>query len=74
MKFDIEYTDEFGIWWNTLSETEQEDIVAVVDLLEEKGPQLPFPFSTGNCGVKTSSYARTPDSKQVRSFTNLICF
>ena len=52
MKFDIEYTDEFGIWWNTLSETEQEDIVAVVDLLEEKGPQLPFPFSTGIVGSK----------------------
>jgi len=24
MSWDIEYTDEFGSWWNELSESEQE--------------------------------------------------
>ncbi len=47
MKCNVEYPDEFGSWWNTLSEDEQEDIAAIVGLLEEKGTQLPFPFSTG---------------------------
>jgi hypothetical protein len=47
MGWDIEYTDEFESWWKTLREFEQEDVVAVVTLLEEKGPQLPFPFSSG---------------------------
>lgn len=47
MKCNVEYTDEFGAWWNTLSEDEQEDVAAIVGLLEEKGTQLPFPFSTG---------------------------
>ena len=47
MKHCVEYTDEFGSWWKTLSEDEQEDIAAIVGLLEEKGPQLPFPFSSG---------------------------
>ena len=47
MEWLVEYTDEFEEWWNTLSEAEQEDIAAVVQLLETKGPQLPFPYSSG---------------------------
>lgn len=54
MKCNVEYTDEFGSWWNTLSEDEQEDVAAIVGLLEEKGTQLPFPFSTGVEGSKHS--------------------
>lgn len=54
MKWGVEYTDEFGAWWNTLSENEQEDVVAHVGLLEEKGTQLPFPYSTGIEGSKFS--------------------
>lgn len=54
MRWDVEYTDEFGAWWNTLSENEQEDVVAHVVLLEEKGTQLPFPFSSGIEGSKFS--------------------
>lgn len=48
----VEYTNEFGEWWDSLSEAEQEDIAAVVELLEEKGPQLPFPYSSGVNGSK----------------------
>lgn len=54
MKCTVEYTDEFGGWWGTLREDEQEDIAAIVTLLEEKGTQLPFPFSTGVEGSKHS--------------------
>lgn len=54
MEYEVEYTDEFGIWWQTLSETEHEDITAVVTLLEEKGTQLPFPYSSGIEGSKYS--------------------
>ena len=50
----IEYTDMFGEWWHDLSETEQEDVAAVVELLEIKGPQLPFPHSSGISGSKHS--------------------
>lgn len=52
MEWEVEYTDEFGDWWNSLSEAEQEDIAAVVELLEEKGPQLPYPHSSGIKGSK----------------------
>jgi hypothetical protein len=47
MPWNIEHTNEFAGWWETLSEEEQEDIAAIVTLLEERGPQLPFPFSSG---------------------------
>lgn len=52
MEWEVEYTDEFGTWWETLTEAEQEDIAAVVELLEQKGPQLPFPHSSGINGSK----------------------
>jgi hypothetical protein len=47
MPWNVEYTDEFGKWWQTLSEGEQEDAAATVALLEARGPQLPFPYSSG---------------------------
>lgn len=47
MSWNVEHTDEFAAWWQTLGEEEQEDIAAIVTLLEGRGPQLPFPFSSG---------------------------
>jgi hypothetical protein len=52
MEWEVEYTDEFGEWWNSLTEAEQEDVSAVVELLEQKGPQLPFPHTSGINGSK----------------------
>jgi hypothetical protein len=54
VNWEIEYTNEFEIWWQTLSEEQQNDIVSVVQLLEEKGTQLPFPYSSGVKGSKHS--------------------
>lgn len=48
----IECTDEFGVWYTGLSEREQDDITAVVELLQEKGQRLPFPYSSGIKGSK----------------------
>ena len=47
MEWTAEFTDEFGEWWDTLSEEEQEDVDASVILLERYGPALPFPHSSG---------------------------
>jgi hypothetical protein len=47
MSWNIEHTDEFAAWWQMLGEAEQEDVAAIVTLLESRGPQLPFPFSSG---------------------------
>lgn len=51
-RWEVEYTDEFGTWWNSLREAEQEDVDAVIKLLEAKGPQLSFPYSSGIEGAK----------------------
>ena len=32
MACDVEYTDEFGGWWQTLTQAEQEDVTAYVTL------------------------------------------
>lgn len=47
MEWEIEYTDEFGIWWDELTIEEQESVRASVRLLGNFGPQLPFPHSSG---------------------------
>jgi hypothetical protein len=46
MAWSIEYTDELGSWWDELDESEQEDIAFVVRLLEERGTQLGYPYSS----------------------------
>ena len=47
MAWDVEYTDEFEVWWEGLDADEQESIAASVELLERLGPQVPFPHSSG---------------------------
>ncbi len=46
MHWEVEYTDEFGEWWERLNEYEQDAIDVVVHLLEERGPRLGYPYST----------------------------
>jgi len=46
MAWEVEFTDEFEGWWVTLDGDEQDSVDIVVGLLEEKGPQLPFPQSS----------------------------
>ena len=50
--WEIEYTDEFGIWWHGLSEARQDAVVARVELLMEYGPNLPYPYSSGIRGSR----------------------
>jgi hypothetical protein len=52
MAWDIEYTDEFEGWWETLTEWAQIDVDTVVGLLQECGPNLPFPYSSGVTGSR----------------------
>lgn len=42
----MEYIDQFEDWWNSLSDDEQDSVDVVVRLLQERGPQLPFPYSS----------------------------
>ncbi|AFY54700.1 hypothetical protein Riv7116_2173 [Rivularia sp. PCC 7116] len=54
MSWDIEYTHNFEDWWHTLTEAQQDDAVSVIQLLEERGTQLPFPYYSSVNGSKHS--------------------
>ena len=45
--WEVEYTDQFEQWWDGLTPEEQRSVGLGVDLLEEKGPALEFPHSSG---------------------------
>ena len=46
ISWEIEYTDEFEQWWESLSIEEQESVAVSVRLLEECGIHLAFPHSS----------------------------
>lgn len=52
MAWTVEYTDEFARWWDALVVEEQVDIAASVGLLEERGPSLGYPHSSGINGSR----------------------
>lgn len=60
MAWEVEYTDQFEEWWYTLDEQEQDSIDMYVGLLEEKGPSLPFPYSSA------ISNSRHPHMRELR--------
>lgn len=45
MAWEVEYTDEFGTWWDPLTPEEQKEVAFKVRLLQEHGPVLPRPHS-----------------------------
>lgn len=46
LRWIVEFTNEFGEWRVSLDEAEQERLDASIWLLEELGPQLPYPHSS----------------------------
>jgi hypothetical protein len=46
VSWEVEYTDEFESWWDTLTDTEQQSVAAVAGLLEDHGPKLGYPYSS----------------------------
>lgn len=43
--WDVEFTDEFGRWWDELDEAAQDRLRASVLLLQQFGPSLPRPHA-----------------------------
>jgi hypothetical protein len=74
MSWVVEYTDEFEAWWNDLSEEEQESINASVRLLEERGPQLRFPHSSGINGSKHEHMRELRTQHEGRPYRTLYAF
>src|SRR3954454_14904173 len=57
----IEYTDEFGRWWESLTGDEQDSIAISVELLEQFGPNLQRPHADVLSGSKY------PNMKELRT-------
>jgi hypothetical protein len=58
--WEVEYTQEFGVWWDDLQPDEQERVMAAVEILEQHGPALGRPL------VDTLEGSRHPNMKELR--------
>jgi hypothetical protein len=74
MSWEVEYTDEFGDWWETISDAERISIAASVRLLEACGPNLGFPHSSGIRGSKHSHMRELRTQHEGRSLRTLYAF
>lgn len=63
--WDVEYTDEFGDWFEQLGEEDQDAVVARVRLLEERGSAL------GRPAVDNVQRSRHPNMKELRAERSL---
>lgn len=52
MVWDVGYTDQFEAWFASLERKQQKQVAAIIGLLEERGVNLPFPYSSGVSGSK----------------------
>jgi hypothetical protein len=59
--WDVEFTDEFGQWWDGLDESEQEALARSVELLRRVGPALGRPH------VDTVKGSRHSNLKELRT-------
>jgi hypothetical protein len=60
MTWEVEYTDEFGQWFAGIDEDAQDAIIAVVEILGERGPGLGRPL------VDTIKGSRHANMKELR--------
>ncbi|MCL4860753.1 MAG: type II toxin-antitoxin system RelE/ParE family toxin [Caldilineaceae bacterium] len=74
MTWYVEYTDEFGNWWDRLTAEEQESVAVYVRLLEVRGPSLPFPYCSGIQGSRHSHMRELRVQHQGRPYRVLYAF
>lgn len=74
MSWDVEYTDEFGDWWEGLTEDEQISLDASVPLLETLGPTLKYPHSSGIHGSKHGHMRELRTQHDGRPYRTLYAF
>lgn len=74
MQYDVEFTDEFEAWWDSLDEDEQNSINASVKLLIDFGTTLGYPHSSGIFGSKHSHMRELRTQHQGRPFRTLYAF
>ncbi len=75
MAWEVEYTDEFETWWiNELNSAERESVAAYVALLEDRGPALVHPYSSGIRGSRYSHIRELRAQHRGRPYRVLYAF
>lgn len=62
LSWDVEFSDEFGEWWDGLTAAEQKSVDFTVSLLQELGPTLKDALFFRRGNVAARAYARTAHS------------
>jgi hypothetical protein len=61
MEWSVEFTDEFEVWWDSLTAHEQEDVRTSVKVLSQCGPSLGRPH------VDSVTGSQYPNMKELRT-------
>jgi hypothetical protein len=72
--WEIEYTDEFERWWDSLDAYEQRSVAASVELLREGGPRLGRPHADSIKGSKHSNMKELRTQHQGQALRTLFAF
>jgi hypothetical protein len=72
--WEVEYTDEFEHWWNSLDEAEQDSVAIGVEALQEFGPNLPRPYVDTLKGSKHVNMKELRTQHRGRQFRTLFAF
>jgi hypothetical protein len=72
--WEVELTDEFERWWQSLTPDEQESLAASVELLRQVGPQLARPHADVLKGSKHANMKELRTQHQGRPLRTLFAF
>ncbi|MEO9170384.1 MAG: type II toxin-antitoxin system RelE/ParE family toxin [Candidatus Baltobacteraceae bacterium] len=74
MAWDVEFTDQFGEWWDALDEDAQTSINAIVLVLEQLGPALTRPYADTVKGSRHTNMRELRVQHQGHPFRLLYAF
>lgn len=66
MTWDVEFTHQFGEWFEDLSEEDQDDVADAVGLLEQDGPNLKRPVVGQVSGTKRHHHLKELRTGSIR--------
>jgi len=72
--WEVEFTDEFERWWQTLDEHEQESLLAGVSLLQQLGPLLGRPHADTIKGSRHSNMKELRTQHRGRPLRTMFAF
>jgi len=72
--WDVEFTNEFELWWNALDESEQDAIAASVELLRQLGPSLGCPPADTLKGSRNANMKELRTQHDGRPFGTFFVF